>query len=52
MKEWQRSNTGMYHNGYCNGAIRARPLYLNGPKLEFEEIPKGARICKKCRGVR
>lgn len=48
---WQKSNTGMYHCGYCNGAMRNRPLFLSGPKLEFDQIPKDAKVCKKCRGV-
>jgi|GEM_PF-5972664 hypothetical protein len=48
-KRWQRSNTGMYHNGRCNGAVRLRPLYLSGEKLSYNElIKRGLPICKKC----
>lgn len=57
---WQRSSTGMYHNGGCNGVIRNRPLFLEGEKKsikELREMQKGnnlvskyyqIRICKKC----
>lgn len=57
IKEWQKSKTGMYHNGYCNGAIRNRPLFLEGPKRSLNELEGEnknvskyyqVRICKKC----
>ena len=43
-KIWQKSSTGMYHNGSCNGRM-IRPLYLTGKKISINEIKnmKGAQ---------
>ena len=51
LEMWQKSNTGMYHNGYCNSAVRRRPLYLSGKKMTLVNLRKiNAKVCKKCLG--
>ena len=53
MEIWQKSSTGMYHTGRCNGAVIRRPLYLSGKKVSLVELRKmNAKICKKCLGNR
>ena len=57
---WQQSKSGLYHlvadrmQGKnlpkCQSFNLDKPNFLEGNKAEFEQIPEGAKVCKKCKG--